>query len=96
MIERWLQEGILNREIVGRLAKAPQTIHNEVKRGQVRQQVRKGKFEMLYSADFTQEAYQNNRKHSVKQASLDYFIILIPSTVRWAIEGELTISDADF
>ena len=37
MIERWLQEGS-NREIARRLAKAPQTIHNEVKRGQVRQQ----------------------------------------------------------
>ena len=43
MIERWLQEGLSNREIARRLAKAPQTIHNEVKRGQVRQQVRKGK-----------------------------------------------------
>ncbi|WP_067086822.1 IS30 family transposase [Streptococcus marmotae] len=70
MIERWLQEGFSNREIARRLAKAPQTIHNEVKRGQVRQQVRKGKFEIIYSADFAQEAYQNNRKHSVKQASL--------------------------
>ncbi|MEX5398829.1 IS30 family transposase, partial [Streptococcus sp. ZJ93] len=70
MIERWLQEGFSNREIAKRLSKAPQTIHNEVKRGQVRQQVRKGKFEIIYSADFAQEAYQNNRKHSVKQASL--------------------------
>ena len=32
MIERWLQEGLSNREIARRLAKAPQTIHNEVKR----------------------------------------------------------------
>ncbi|EFY02011.1 transposase IS1239 [Streptococcus dysgalactiae subsp. dysgalactiae ATCC 27957] len=30
----------------------------------------KGKFEVLYSADFAQEAYQNNRKRSVKQVSL--------------------------
>lgn len=70
MIERWLQEGLSNREIARRLAKAPQTIHNEVKRGQVRQQVRKGKFEVSYSADFAQKAYQNNRKRSVKQVSL--------------------------
>ncbi len=70
MIERWLQEGLSNREIARRLAKAPQTIHNEVKRGQVRQQVRKGKFEVIYSADFAQKAYQNNRKCSVKQVSL--------------------------
>ncbi len=69
MIERWLQEGFSNREIARRLEKAPQTIHNEVKRGQVRQQVRKGKFEIIYSADFAQEAYQNNRKHSVKQVN---------------------------
>ncbi|QTZ29720.1 IS30 family transposase IS1239 [Streptococcus equi subsp. zooepidemicus] len=69
-IERWLQDGLSNREIARRLAKAPQTIHNEVKRGQVRQQVRKGKFEVNYSADFAQEAYKNNRKRSVKQVSL--------------------------
>ena len=30
----------------------------------------KGKFEVLYSADFAQEAYQNNRKRSVKKVSL--------------------------
>ncbi len=32
--------------------------------------MRKGTFEVLYSADFPQEAYQNNRKRSVKQVSL--------------------------
>ena len=37
MIDRWLKEGQSNCEIARRLAKAPQTIHNEVKRGQVRQ-----------------------------------------------------------
>ncbi|EIQ80880.1 transposase IS1239 [Streptococcus canis FSL Z3-227] len=70
MIDRWLLEGQSNREIARRLAKAPQTIHNEVKRGQVRQQVRQGKYEQVYSADFAQKAYQNNRKRSVKQVSL--------------------------
>ena len=30
----------------------------------------KGKFEVLYSADFAPEAYQNNRKRSVKKVSL--------------------------
>lgn len=39
MIDRWLKEAQSNREIARRLAKAPQTIHNEVKRGQVRQRV---------------------------------------------------------
>ncbi|GFG44648.1 hypothetical protein ScFU53_16600 [Streptococcus canis] len=70
MIDRWLLEGQSNREIARRLAKAPQTIHNEVKRGQVRQQVRQGKYEQVYSADFTQEVYDNNRKRSVKQMTL--------------------------
>ncbi len=40
------------------------------KGGKVRQQARKGKFEAIYSADFAQKAYQNNRKRSVKQVSL--------------------------
>ncbi len=71
MIDRWLKEGHSNREIARRLAKTPQTIHNDVKRGQVRQQARKGKFEAIYSADFAQKAYQNNRKRSVKQVSLN-------------------------
>ncbi len=70
MIERWLREGLSHREVARRLAKAPQTINNEVKRGQVRQQVRKGKFEGGYSADFAQKVYENNRKHSVKEYSL--------------------------
>ncbi|WP_332058281.1 IS30 family transposase [Streptococcus canis] len=70
MIDHWLLEGQSNCEIARRLAKAPQTIHNEVKRGQVRQQARKGKFEAIYSADFAQKAYQNNRKRSVKQVTL--------------------------
>ncbi|MGG6795584.1 UNVERIFIED_CONTAM: IS30 family transposase [Streptococcus canis] len=70
MIDRWLLEEQSNREIARRLAKAPQTIHNEVKRGQARQQARKGKFEAIYSADFAQKVYDNNRKRSVKQASL--------------------------
>ena len=69
-IERWLHEGLSHLEIARRLAKASQTIHNEVKRGQVRQPVRKGKFEVSYSADFAQDTYDNNRKRSVKRLSL--------------------------
>ena len=49
-IEPWLKEGHSNREIARRLAKAPQTINKEVKRGQVRQQVRKGKYEPVNQA----------------------------------------------
>ena len=56
VIERWLREGLSHREVARRLAKAPQTINNEVKRGQVSQQVRKGKFERVYSADFAQKS----------------------------------------
>ncbi|GAA0053881.1 IS30 family transposase [Streptococcus canis] len=52
------------------MAKAPQTSHNEVKRGQVRQQVRQGKYEQVYSADVAQKVYDNNRKRSVKQMTL--------------------------
>ena len=70
IMECWLKERYSNREIAGRLAKAPQTIHNEVKRGQVRQQVRKGKYELVYSADFAQEVYETGRKRSVKEYSL--------------------------
>ena len=69
-IERRLKEGHSHHEIARRLAKAPQTINNEVKRGRVRQQVRKGKYELVYSADLAQEVYENNRKRSIKQVSL--------------------------
>lgn len=69
-IERWLKEGHSNHEIARRLAKAAQTINNEVRRGQVRQLVRKGKYEMVYSAESAQRVYENSRKRSVKQTSL--------------------------
>ncbi|MGT2867564.1 helix-turn-helix domain-containing protein, partial [Streptococcus dysgalactiae subsp. equisimilis] len=49
-IQRWKLEGCSNREIARLLGKAPQTIHNEIKGELVRQQVRKGKFEAVYSA----------------------------------------------
>ncbi|EHE01197.1 putative transposase-IS1239 [Streptococcus pneumoniae GA16242] len=41
LIERWKNENKSNREIAGLLGKAPQTIHNEVKRGTTLQQVEK-------------------------------------------------------
>ncbi|HFQ3295778.1 helix-turn-helix domain-containing protein, partial [Streptococcus pyogenes] len=65
-IQRWKLEGRSNREIARLLGKAPQTIHNEIKRGLVRQQVRKGKFEAVYSAQHAQLVYQENRKRSVR------------------------------
>ncbi|WP_369908419.1 helix-turn-helix domain-containing protein [Streptococcus hyointestinalis] len=70
-IERWLHEGCSNREVARRLDKAPQTIHNEVKRGLILQQVRQSRFKKVYSADRAQMAYEENRKRSVKAVQLD-------------------------
>ncbi|CJQ72074.1 transposase-like protein%2C IS1239 [Streptococcus pneumoniae] len=66
LIERWKNENKSNREIAGLLGKAPQTIHNEVKRGTTLQQVRKGLYKKVYSADYAQTVYQFNRKRSLK------------------------------
>ncbi|CIQ42536.1 transposase-like protein%2C IS1239 [Streptococcus pneumoniae] len=41
LIERWKKEGKSNREIASLLGKAPQTIYTEIKRGTVRQCLRK-------------------------------------------------------
>ncbi|KHD44760.1 hypothetical protein NC01_06465, partial [Streptococcus uberis] len=70
-IQRWvIDEEKSHREVARLLGKAHQTINNEIERGLVRQQVRKGKFELVYSADFAQKVYQENRKRSVKQVYL--------------------------
>ncbi|CMX72725.1 IS1239 transposase [Streptococcus pneumoniae] len=70
LIERWKKEGKSNREIASLLGKAPQTIHTEIKRGTVRQCLGKGRFKEIYSADYAQQSYENNRKRSVKKSSL--------------------------
>ncbi|AGM98970.1 IS30 family transposase [Streptococcus iniae] len=70
-IEKWKSEGKSNRAIANLLGKAPQTIHNEVKRGLVRQQIRKGKFEMIYQADYAQASYENKRRNSIRSIGLD-------------------------
>ena len=70
LIERWKNENMSNREIAGLLGKAPQTINNEVKRGTTLQQVRKGLYKKVYSADYAQTVYQTNRKRSVKKIIL--------------------------
>ncbi|HGJ2690687.1 TPA: helix-turn-helix domain-containing protein, partial [Streptococcus pneumoniae] len=70
LIERWKKEGKSNREIASLLGKAPQTIHTEIKYGTVRQCLGKGRFKEIYSADYAQQSYENNRKHSVKKSSL--------------------------
>ena len=71
LIEKWKDEGKSNRQIALLLGKAPQTIHNDIKRELVRQQVRKGKFELLYSADTAQSRYESARKKSVRKGRLD-------------------------
>lgn len=70
LIERWKSEGRSHRQIAELLGKAPQTINNEVKRGLVRQQVRKGKFKKVYRADAAQSAYDTNRTKSVRPVTL--------------------------
>ncbi|HEM5996560.1 TPA: IS30 family transposase, partial [Streptococcus suis] len=70
LIERWKLENKSNREIAGLLGKAPQTIHNEIKRGTTLQQVRKGVYKKVYSADYAQTVYHSNRKRSVKKLIL--------------------------
>ena len=65
-----------NREIASLLGKAPQTIHTEIKRGTVRQCLGKGCFKEIYSADYAQQAYENNRKRSVKKSSVTKELIL--------------------
>ena len=70
LIERWKNEGKSNREIASLLGKAPQTIHNEIKRITVLQCVGKGRFKKIYSADYAQMVYETNRKRSVKKSIL--------------------------
>ncbi|HGK1507998.1 TPA: IS30 family transposase [Streptococcus pneumoniae] len=70
LIERWKKEGKSNREIASLLGKAPQTIHTKIKRRTVRKCLGKGRFKEVYSADYAQQSYENNRKHSVKKSSL--------------------------
>ena len=71
LIERWKKEGKSNREIASLLGKDPQTIHTEIKRGTVLQCVGKGRFKEVYSADYAQQSYENNRKRSTKKSRLN-------------------------
>lgn len=70
-IERWHRSGKSNREIARLLDKAPQTIHNEIKRGVVLQQVRKGRFKKMYSAEYAHSQYLNQRDKCGRKVSLD-------------------------
>ena len=52
------------------MKKSSQTIHTEIKRGIVLQMCWKRALQKVYSADYAQQAYESNRKCSVKK-SLD-------------------------
>lgn len=71
LIEKWKKDGKSNRQVADLLGKAPQTINNEITRGTVLQQVRKGKFEKHYSADYAQQAYKTARKNSGRKTKID-------------------------
>ena len=71
LIEKWTKEGKSNRQIANLLGKAPQTINNDIKRGTVLQQVRKGKFEKHYSADYAQQAYTKARQNSGRKTKIE-------------------------
>ncbi|WP_372583767.1 IS30 family transposase [Streptococcus pneumoniae] len=70
MILQKANKGKSNREIASLLGKAPQTIHTKIKRRTVRKCLGKGRFKEVYSADYAQQSYENNRKRSVKKSSL--------------------------
>ena len=70
LIERWKLEGKSNRKIASLFGKAPQTIHNEIKRDTVLQCLGKGRFKKIYSADYAHMVYKTNRKRSVKKTNL--------------------------
>ncbi|MER0122611.1 IS30 family transposase [Streptococcus sp. ZJ100] len=71
LIEKWKKENKSNRQVANLLGKAPQTINNEIKRGTVLQQIRKGKFAKRYSADYAQQAYNKARQNSCRKAKID-------------------------
>lgn len=70
LVQWWKNEGKSNREIASLLWKAPQTIHNEIKRGTVLQCIGKVHFKKVYSADYAQMICETNRKRSVKKSIL--------------------------
>lgn len=83
-IEVLKREDYLNRQIAGVLERAPQTIHNEIKRGtitQLKRQKQNGKvydyYDPIYSADAGQAHYDKERLNSgrrPKWAETDAFI----------------------
>lgn len=96
-IERWNREGKSNREIARLLGKAPQTIHNEMNRGKVLQQVRKQHFKKIYSAEFAHSQYSKHRDNCGRKVSLDvetkktivYFITVMKYSPEMIVHSNL-------
>lgn len=69
-ISAWHSEGISNRQIAKRIGVAPQTIHNEIKRGSLKQ-VKKINghccYYSRYNAEYAQNRYIQKRKNSCRK-----------------------------
>lgn len=70
LIYKWHNEKKSNREIARLLGKSPQTINNEIKRGKVKQKIRKDTYSYIYHFDFAQNRYLKKRLKSVKKTML--------------------------
>ncbi len=85
-IAAWHSEGMSNRQIANKIGVAPQTIHNEIKRGDLKQvKLFNGKTRYFtdYNAEFAQNMYQMNRlnchrkeKFPKARAFLSFFVPL--------------------
>ena len=71
LIGRWLKEGRSRRQIARLLGRSPQTINNEVIRGQVQQMDTFRHYHSVYSSDYAQKQYGRHRKNSIKKTKLD-------------------------
>ena len=71
LIGRWLKEGRSRRQIARLLGRSPQTINNEVIRGQVQQMDTFRHYPSVYSSDYAQKQYGRPRKNSIKKTKLD-------------------------
>jgi len=71
LIGKWLKAGMSRRQIAKLLGRSPQTINNEVIRGQVQQMDTFRHYHSVYSSDYAQKQYGRHRKNSIKKTKLD-------------------------
>ena len=71
LIEKWLKVGMSRRQIAKLLGRSPQTINNEVIRGQVKQMDTFRHYHSVYNSDYAQKQYETSRKKSIKKTKLD-------------------------